>query len=65
MSSADRVAAKRPVVMIRNGVKLCAACRDNGCDRNISGPSMEQEYVSDEPCECCELDFEVNDGFGI
>jgi hypothetical protein len=53
-------------VIIRNGDKLCAKCRDKGCNRYlIAGRAdIEEEYVSDEPCVCCELDFEVDDDFG-
>jgi hypothetical protein len=33
--------------------------------RTIGGPDVEERYVSDDPCDCCGTDFEVNDGFGI
>jgi hypothetical protein len=54
-------------VIIRNGDKLCAKCRDKGCNSYWPAGSRkdtETEYVSDEPCTCCELDFDVDDGFG-
>jgi hypothetical protein len=63
--SAERSAAKRPVVVIRNGMKLCAHCRDAGCDRNIGASDVEVEHIEDTPCWCCEADIEVNDDFGI
>lgn len=54
------------VVAIRNGEKLCATCRDKGCARTWpAGTDREVDFVSDEPCECCELDVAIDDGFGV
>lgn len=54
------------VVVIRNGVKLCESCRKKGCLSYIAlKPNEEVEYVSDEPCECCEQDVVADDGFEI
>lgn len=58
------------IVIKRNGHALCAKCQKRGCMRYFNtsddGPlNIVEEYVSDEPCPCCEVDFEVNGNFGI
>lgn len=55
-------------VIVRNGAKLCAKCRDKGCERVIGGTIQtddEHEHVSEEPCSCCQSDFPVLDDLGF
>lgn len=52
-------------VIVRNGSKLCAKCRDKGCECLLTAwpfiEDLESQYVTDEPCSCCESDFTVPD----